>query len=587
MPPALESPALAAWLNPPAPSQPPYWVQALIGPNLAYYLRLAPADRTLFYAFAESMPEYFALDNNDEGFAPIPLAQRDAVRSMFSYLEQLIDLQFQESTNLIQQRTLALMTNRQQRSDGYAWSPGFSLKAYDVFLDNDPPINFAVGQFDALTLIHEVSHALGLRHAFEGSQAFDSGGSDPALSGNEESTIWTVMSYTSYKDQFRAELRPFDIAALQWLYGPSKSQRMGDDRYTLLSTEANFIWDAGGFDTLDASGLDAVKRDFYGSPVGAASDLRLVLDLRVGTKSHIDIDFDRISLPGQITINAGTTIEAVIGTPSRDWIYGNEVGNLIEARGGDDLLAGREGDDRLFGGEGADSLAGGAGDDLLDGGPGIDWAFFDGPRAGFALQVQSPSHYALSRRSLSQAEVDQLNDIERLQFSDGTVVLAVDPHGQISLRMIGLLAGPAVLKLGSSSGLSVSAASGGGTGAGDGTGALPVTYLATLLGFAMQALDQGMSASALASLAIRSVFGEQANTRDLIARVYQHWWEMDLVDQPPEAGFIDRLEHIATQAQFTPSSLLLWACELPQSDQMIKLSGIDETGLGVIWPGAT
>lgn len=554
--PTLDSPQLAAWLSPPLPDSAPYWVQALIGPNMAYLIRSAPSDRILFYTFAESMPEYFALDNNDEGFAPIPIEQRAAVRAMFARLEQVIDLHFVETNNPIQQGTIALMTNRQQRTDGYAWGPGFSLKAYDVMLDNEPPLKFADGQYDALTLIHEVSHALGLRHSFEGSQRFDSGGNDPSLSGAEESTVWTVMSYTSYKDQYRAELRPFDIAALQWLYGPSKIARLGDDRYMLRSTEANFIWDSAGFDTLDASGLDGVRRDYFGSPVGETSDLRLVLDLRPGTKGFIDNAFDRISLPGQITVNAGTVIEAVVGTASRDWVYGNEVANRLEGRAGDDLLVGREGDDSLFGGEGADSLMGGPGSDFLDGGRGTDWAFFEGPRSSYRISPQASGRYLIQTQTANGMQIDQLVDLERLHFSDGTVILKEDPQGYWAVRMIALLGGPSRLQE------------------------------TALSGYAINALDQGMPRADLARLGISAMVGEKASTRDLIAKSYAIFWQSGLLAQAPSDQDIDALNAAALGAAMDASALLLWACELPVTETLVALAGINEQGLAVLWPPA-
>lgn len=53
----------------------------------------------------------------------------------------------------------------------------------------------------------------------------------------------------------------------------------------------------------------------------------------------------------------------LIGTSSRDWLFGND---------GNDQLSGVEGDDFLYGYNGADTLNGGTGKDFLDGGKGAD-----------------------------------------------------------------------------------------------------------------------------------------------------------------------------------------------------------------------
>ena len=553
-PPTLSSEQLADWLDPPAPSQAPYWVRALIGPYLNYLVQLTATDTILFYTFAESLPDYLASDTTIEGFAPIPLNQRDAVRTALLGIEQVIDLKFQETNDPNRQDTISLMTNRQQRTDGFAWGPGRSLKSYDVFLDNDPPVRIVEGQYDALALIHEVGHALGLRHSFEGSQSFDSGGVDPALNGTEESSVWTVMSYTSYKAQFIAEFRTFDIAALQWLYGPSKLVRMGDDRYVLSSKEANFIWDAGGFDTLDASHLDQVQLDFYGGAVGAKDDLRLVLDLRVGTKGYVDHALSRISLPGQITINAGTVIEAVIGTASRDWVYGNEASNRLEGRAGNDLLVGREGADSLYGSEGADSIVGGAGSDRIEGGEDVDWAFFEHTRSSYRIDAQLGDRYLIFRNNQGLEEFDELVGVERLHFADGTVILKEDTQGFWVSRLISLLGGAQALQQ------------------------------RAIAGYAISALDQAMTPEVLAGLGITYFIGAHASQRDVIAKVYQNLWEKGLVLEAPSEGVINGLEASATMAAMSPTELLLWACRLPATEQMIQLTGVNDQGFAIDWP---
>jgi serralysin len=54
------------------------------------------------------------------------------------------------------------------------------------------------------------------------------------------------------------------------------------------------------------------------------------------------------------------TIENAVGGSVRDVLWGNEVANRLDGRGGDDVLQGFGGDDTLVGGGGADSFVIGA-----------------------------------------------------------------------------------------------------------------------------------------------------------------------------------------------------------------------------------
>lgn len=560
LPPALGDDGLDQWLNPSVSPYPTYWVSALVGPSLSYYQRAIPKDRTIFFCFAESLPDYFALDSEPSGFEPIPVAQRDAVRAMFRYLETIIDLRFVESTQAQAQATITLMTNRQTGTDGYAWQPGYSLKAYDVFLDNVPPLNFDNGSYDTLTLIHEVGHALGLRHSFAGTESWENSQFDASLNGGEESTYWTVMSYTSYKIHFRTELRPFDVAALQAIYGPSKLLRNGDDIYTLDPLGSNFIWDSGGIDTIDASSIDRSLTDTFGDRVARVENLRLVLDLNANTHSYIDNYFDRIILPGQITINDGSLIENVIGTQSRDWIYGNGADNRIEGRAGDDLLTGRDGADSLWGGDGADTLMGGPGNDWLDGGEGLDWAFFDGNRSDYLIQID-PSVITVTRQALlantaaskppsASIDRDQLQGVERAQFDDVTVVFSNDPHGLWAARLLGLFAGASAFSDRKTAGRVVAL------------------------------LDAGYSFELLAQAAADVFIQPKAPLSMLIGHLLRN-----LLPSPPQAFVLDAITKDCESAGLSVSDVVRLAGDLAITDDLIQLSGIQTIGWSVILPG--
>ncbi|MEQ8845791.1 MAG: tandem-95 repeat protein [Phycisphaerales bacterium] len=80
---------------------------------------------------------------------------------------------------------------------------------------------------------------------------------------------------------------------------------------------------------------------------------------------------DRILLSGTwVDADSG---EAIAGpTEGADAFTGDELANIAEGRGGDDILFGGGGDDFLDGGEGDDLISGGAGDDVVAGGAGDD-----------------------------------------------------------------------------------------------------------------------------------------------------------------------------------------------------------------------
>lgn len=101
--------------------------------------------------------------------------------------------------------------------------------------------SFAEGSYNYLTLIHEIGHALGLKHPFEWTR------SNPAvLRASLDSESYTVMSYSAQSGDIGTDFtfRPttpmvLDIRAIQYLYGANMSYNAANTVYQ-FSQGANY-----------------------------------------------------------------------------------------------------------------------------------------------------------------------------------------------------------------------------------------------------------------------------------------------------------------------------------------------------------
>ncbi len=331
---------------------------------------------TVTYSFPDSANDYSSGYGYGEprasGFGSISSKQKAVVHTIMDQVKAYtnLDLQYAGTNGA----DIKIAQSSEANPTAYAYYPGNYEEGGDIWFGTN--YNFrspTPGTYQYHAHLHEIGHALGLKHAHD-----ESGPGSTHVPDHHDSLEYSVMTYHSFVGStasgytnetygYPTTFMMNDIIALQEMYGADFTTESSNTVYTWnpstgetyingvgqgrpggsgAPSSANnifmTIWDGGGIDTYDFSNYTS----------------NLNVDLRPG--EHSITKSAQLAYLGYGEYARGNVFNA--------YVYKGDTRSLIEnAKGGtgNDVLKGNSADNRLDGGRGADRLTGYRGDDTF------------------------------------------------------------------------------------------------------------------------------------------------------------------------------------------------------------------------------
>jgi serralysin len=278
------------------------------------------------------------------------------VRAIMAWYSSVINVTFVEVTETA--NTVGLIRFMRSSAPGYAYayypssSTMFSVASdvhlnpsYDRLGDTNGFQNPA-GEHGYVSLIHEVGHAIGLKHPHD---------SSPTLPSADDNHTNTVMSY-QFLGESPGTPMGYDVLALHYIYGARPLRVSNDvywmnrtdvDRYTVggqtyvdpsLATK-QVIWDSGGYNVLDLSAFTPASGGYR-------------VDLRPLGWISTNANYLTTYLRAGAVIGPGVTIRELVNSGGSDTIYATSAANVFRGYSASRVT----GTDVIYGATAADTV---------------------------------------------------------------------------------------------------------------------------------------------------------------------------------------------------------------------------------------
>lgn len=399
--------------------------------GLIYGIKWGTTDLT--YSFVKNANDYesaFASSALITGTSELTQNGKNAIVATFQEFSAISDLNFSQLTQNSQngasgQRIIDADLRVAQTSSistAAAYLPSTNAIGGDSFFRTNSYTNPEIGNYQYHTYLHEIGHALGLKHGHE------TGGAG-AIPYEFDSMEFSVMTYRAYVGKsldygytaeswgYAQSLMMLDIAAIQRLYGADFETNSGDTTYSFSTSTGEMFVDGVGVGTPGGNRVFRTLWDGNGQDTYDFSNYTksLAVDLSPGGHTELDANGNAQRAKLEFGYNGADVVYAR-GHVFNAMQYEDDVRSLIEnaiGGSGNDSFKGNAADNRLEGRGGNDSFEDSAGDDTYLGGNGTDTVYFGGSFGDYAFEL------ADTFLKVIDAAVDWVeNTIEWLSFSN-------------------------------------------------------------------------------------------------------------------------------------------------------------------------
>jgi serralysin len=489
------------------------------------------------------------------GWAPLSAVQQEAVRKALAAWSSVSAITFVEVADgqAVGDLRFAFSSAVKDPVDGIGYQPASGNPVGgDVWISmehaqepfssgNNPfqPTNVStgynpVGAGNFYVVMHEIGHALGLSHSFA-TQGETRG--TPALAQGEDTYANTIMSYTPSSALYGGTpttLMPYDILAIQHLYGRDFFHNTGNDTYTFDVDNIYFetLWDADGVDTIVLTNLRNIE---------AFSNRGSLIDLRPGASSGIGFASAAATTYAQV-FNNNMTEYTYRGSGVVAIAYGVTIENVVST----DLS------ERITGNAANNRITSGKGNDVLDGGDGRDTSVYLRPMAEYTVAKTSTGFTVTDKSfsTLSRFEnlfFDALTSIERLEFTDTKLALDLSGNAGTAAKILGAVFGKASLSS------------------------------REYVGTALSLLDNGMSYRNLMDAALNVKLGAGADSTAVVNLLFNN-----IVGTAPSASDLATYTGLLNSGQLARADLAVSAADHALNAANINLVGLATTGIEYI-----